>query len=708
MNNRTVLGLRNLAGVALVLAFVLVTARAQQASPSPTPKENNKSTQTSQQSASADEQMIGNYSVTSSIEIGVRGLSVDGNHDKYRSDLNYRPGLRIFDSSFLLEQKDHRGQVFDAFLVNSSGWGGDPQGYTQVNIEKEGIYRFGANVRRVKYFNNLSNLALGQHTQNTRHQFGDYDLTFLPENEKLKFYLGYSRDTRHGPGITTYDFSRDEYAINSNQELRANNFRAGVDAKLGPIDISFLQGARYFKDDTSYTLTFPSAGNNPTNTSRIDTLFRELPTSGRHFFTRFSAHSLIAKKLDITARYIYTSSTTRFSLFERLTGRLGVSPGNIVNPEISTTSGEAKRPYGMADIGITWMATAKFRISNSFRVDNFRINGGEVLSDFLQPFSFTTGARLTPTTSLTLFQRTTKYRRFMNTTEGDYQFNSRYSFHIGYRVSHRRIEHINLDQELAAEPEEPEFELFNNRTHSFIFGLKARPISGWTIYFDGERGTSDSVFTRLENNEFTNFRVRNRVTPNKKIAFNVSLVIRDNRNPSEVRTVLEGLPLNLLPDSLDADVKSRFFTSTVDWTPDPRFSLSGGYTHLRVTSNAGIILFLANVSTLGQSQYFMRDNFFFVNTSVNPVKRLTLFASYRINRDPGQGSLVSPAPNIIIGSYPMTFQSPEARVTFKVTNRLDWNVGYQYYNYRDWFVPGQNYHAHQPYTSLRVYFGRKG
>ena len=36
--------------------------------------------------------------------------------------------------------------------------------------------------------------------------------------------------------------------------------------------------------------------------------------------------------------------------------------------------------------------------------------------------------------------RITKYRKYQNTLEGDYQFNARYSIHFGYRYGSRRIE----------------------------------------------------------------------------------------------------------------------------------------------------------------------------------------------------------------------------------------------------------------------------
>ena len=117
---------------------------------------------------------------------------------------------------------------------------------------------------------------------------------------------------------------------------------------------------------------------------------------------------------------------------------------------------------------------------------------------------------------------------------------------------------------------------------------------------------------------------------------------------------------------------------------------------------------------------------------------MTLFASYRLNQDNGQGNsrsdpvggpaitggVIPPAGTAavaanqggtLITSYPMNFNSPEARLAIVINRHLDWNLGYQYYSYNENnflnTFPGspraQNYHAHLPYMSLRVYIGRK-
>ena len=685
-----------LAGLIFVLVLSAAVAAAQQPArptPSPSPATN------------AFDDNLGNYNVVSSLELGARGLSVSGSDNKYRSDLNYGNGFRLFDSSFFLRSKEKSGVAFDEFLVNTSGWGGDPHGYTRVSVEKSGVYRFDANVRRSRYFNALASIAnplnapVGQHTSNTRHNFSDFDFTGLPENRKIKFYLGYSRDTREGPGTTTVRFGGDEYAIDSNSDTRANNFRAGIDANALGFDLSLLQGARYFKDNSSYTATLTNQGNNTANTSRIDQLFRETPTQGSHFFTRFSAHRLFAKKLDFTGRFIYLSGRSRYSFFEQTTGRL--ANGNLAVPQTATARGETKRPSSIGDIGVTFLATSKFRVSNTFRFDNFRINGEEPLLDVLRQRTFA-GVPLATVTTSSFFARTTNYRRFMNTIEADYQFSPSYSVHAGYRFTDRHIELAHLDRTTTLTTRSEEVD---NQTHTAIFGLKARPVKAWTIYFDGEHGDADSVFTRLANNDFTNLRLRNRINANNQIALNFSFITKDNTNPADVITS-PNVPFGTPPGALDVNVKSRHFTSSVDWTPNAKFSLSGGYTHLRVTSIAGILLPISNQRRVGESQYFSRENFFFFNTFVRPSSRVTLYAGYHINKDNGQGDRVSPSNVILIDSYPMSFQSPEARVTLKLNRMLDWNVGYTYYNYKDRFFPIQNYHAHLPYTSLRIYFGR--
>jgi hypothetical protein len=642
-------------------------------------------------------EQVGDYQVTSSTEFGVRGVKVDGNADKYRSDLNYDPGLRMFDSSLLMRAADGDGKLFDTFLVHSTGWGADPTGYLRVNLEKTKWYKLDANVRRFDYFNYFQTFALNQHLANTDHDMGDFDLTILPQSD-IRFNVGYSYDRLEGPVLTTYDFSRDEFPIQSDRRNRADNWRFGVDARLGPIDISFLQGFRRFRDDTTYFITNFQPGNSPTTPSFLDSLRQDLPSRGRVNFSRLSLHTLIKDRLDLVGRVIYSSATTRFSLFETLSG--GDFSGNEVVSDQYSASGDAKRPQIQAELAGTWLATDKLRISNTFQAHLFRINGGQLLSQSL----FTVAPDGTPRAPVfgnLLAFRTTAYRRVANTTELDYQFGPRFSAHVGYRYSDRHIELFGSDRDLPQpEPTDEEPEEFDNRTNTFFGGFKARPFSRWTVYFDVDRGETDNVFTRIENYNFVNVRVRSRYKPTDTLSLNFTVSTKDNENPS----VTETMPA----ENFGADINSRIYSVQADWSPGSRFSLSSGYTYTHITSEADIIFYINNVRQFGESRYFMKDNYAYLNTYVQIHPRVSFFGSYRIHKDTGQGDRVPPTPNILIASYPLQFQAPEARVSVRLHDRVDFSAGYQYFDFKEKFFNVQHYKAHLPYGSLRFYIGRGG
>jgi hypothetical protein len=726
-----------LAGLIISLFALTSAIHAQQSSPSPTP------TQTAETKPGSTDSS--DYTIVSSIEFGYRGQRVDGDLNKYRSDLNYKAGPRLFDSSFFMRAKEGKGGLFDTLLVTTTGFGADPSGQLRVSVEKPKWYRFGGTYRRFKYFRFVNNFVnpnwvfspatfsvvpnpiTGEHGYNTNTQLGDFDLSILPKNRIIRFNVGYSPERYSGPAFTNYHSGGNEFNFLSNLRSRANDFRVGADGKVGPIDYSFLQGFRRFRDDSFISLgPTPGINLNPTAAS-LTTFNRNEPARGDINYTRFSAHTLVAKKLDITARIIYSKSKSDFSNVETFTGRnwnprvTGWPPGplaatpNILNLGQYNVTGDTDRPNTLADIGATWLVTDKLRLSNTFRVEDFKINGNAVFADF---FSITRGAGAALRTDTVGFSnleahRVTKYRKYQDIVDGDYQFNAHYSIHLGYRYGSRRIEEgfegFNLGSNGSLTPpavRTASTEEEENHTHAFFGGFKARPYKNWTLYFDAEQGTADNVFTRIGNYDYTNIRAKSRYAPNKRISFNLAVITRNNANPSEIA----GVSLQ----DFGVSTKSRVFTSSLDWTPNSRVSISTGYNYNWLNSDAIVDYFFNSIRhPLGHSLYYMRNSFFFVDTTVQMASRVTLFTSYRVNHDNGQGSrLADPTgnPGNLLTSYPMTFQSPEARLAIKINRRLDWNFGYQYYNYNESMVVGprpQNYHAHLPYTSLRIYFGRK-
>ena len=760
MKSNTTNLLRIFSMLALGLAIMTGVAHAQPAaapnsSPaakkSPEPKKATKPTKTEAVPTSATTgEDAGNYTVTSTIEFGYRGIRVDGDQNKFRSDLNYKAGPRLFDTSFLMKSKDGKGDLFDTLLVTSSGWGADPSGNMRISMEKPKWYRFEGSYRRFKYYRFLNNIAnpnwlftgfpvppnpvTGYHGYNTRTEFGDFDLTILPKNEKIRFNVGYSPERYSGPFFSTYHIAGNEFQLLTNARTRANDFRIGADGKLGPIDWTFLQGFRRFRDD-SFANSAAFINPNPA-VARVPTYLRSEPTRGSVDYTRFSLHTLAAKKLDITGRFVHSSATSNSTFFEnmagtnfntRITGQL--APPNVLVLGQYTIPSTVKRPNTVADIGVTLLATDKFRISNTFRVEDFTIDGIATFNDLFQVTRGTT----TDTRSFTNLSafKTTKYRKYQNTVEGDYQFNRNCSIHFGYRYGNRREEQTLTGYALNSNAPAlltPEAEIETNHTNAFFGGFKARPAKNWTLYFDAEHGTADNVFTRIGNYNYTNIRAKSRYAPNRKVNFNVAIITKNNANPSEIA----GVSLT----DFGVNIKSRTFQSSVDWMVNPKLSISTGYNYNWVNSDSTIDYFyqvppaVTTFHHFGHALYFQRNNFFFIDATAQLNRRMTLYTSYRINQDNGQGNRLSDPTGgtfassgtfttvtggTLITSYPMNFQSPEARLAIRLNRRLDWNLGYQYYAYNESKFPAtfpgspraQNYHAHLPYMSLRFYFGRK-
>src|SRR5262245_42041967 len=547
----------------------------------------------------------GGYTVTSSIEFGYRGISMDGDEQKYKSDLNYKAGPRLFDSSFLLKSKDGKG-LFDTMLVTSTGWGADPTGNMRLSVENPKWYRLDGTYRRFKYYRYLNNIAnptwpftpialpanpdVGLHCFNTKTTMGDFDLTLLPKNETIKFYLGFSPERYNGPATQMYHAGGNEFILPVDLRSRSNDFRIGADAKLGPVDFSFMQGFRRFRDDSS--VVGGLGLNQNANTAQLTSFTRNDPVRGSVDYTRFSVHSLVANKLDLTGRILYSNSDTDSNYVENFTGRNwnprvtgwpptppAVTP-NTLNLGLYDITSNTKRPSWLGDFGATFLATKHFRLSNTFRVEDFEITGNGFFSDFFSITQNITGGTSTDSVGFDDLPatETTKYRKYQNTIEGDYDFNNRYSMHFGYRYGKRELELLfsgfNFGSNGSFNPPavpgtSEEFE--ENHTHAFFGGFKARPYKNWTMYFDAEHGTADNVFTRIGNYNYTNVRFKNRYSFNRKLNFNLFVITRDNANPSEI----SGVSI----EDFGVKYKSRTFNSSLDWLVTPRFSMNAGYNY---------------------------------------------------------------------------------------------------------------------------------
>jgi hypothetical protein len=163
---------------------------------------------------------------------------------------------------------------------------------------------------------------------------------------------------------------------------------------------------------------------------------------------------------------------------------------------------------------------------------------------------------------------------------------------------------------------------------------------------------------------------------------------------------------------------SRQYSANASWAPKNWFSVDASYTKLHLDTLDGLAFFAGPIgsrSTLqtGDSSVYV-SNIHGANLGVRfgIKKRADLWVGYSITKDTGDGratavpvTLGDPILALLssVQTFPLTYQSPLARLSIKITPKLRWNAAYQFYGYGEQFhILGydQNYHAHTGYTSV--------
>ncbi len=167
------------------------------------------------------------YAIHQSVDLGYRYTSRDGSGAMYDTLVNLQSGPRLLDQTLSMQSQDQPGQPFDNLYLNSVGWGGDPNNYLRLRVDKNKWYNFQGSFRRDQNFFDYDLLAnpLNPPTSSpnapvlnspdefaTTRRMSDVDLTLLPQS-RLSFRLGYSHNNMTGPSFTSMHTGTDGLAL---------------------------------------------------------------------------------------------------------------------------------------------------------------------------------------------------------------------------------------------------------------------------------------------------------------------------------------------------------------------------------------------------------------------------------------------------------------------------------------------------------------
>jgi predicted porin len=151
---------------------------------------------------------------------------------------------------------------------------------------------------------------------------------------------------------------------------------------------------------------------------------------------------------------------------------------------------------------------------------------------------------------------------------------------------------------------------------------------------------------------------------------------------------------------------ARTYSADASWNVRSWVSVDASYTRLHLDTLGGIDYFAGAPAQqlTGTSIYISNIHAANLGLRFALSKRADLYAGYNITKDTGDGRTTqSTDPFYNAQTFPLTYQSPLFRLSVRITEKLRYNVGYQYYGYNEQFglfSTYENFHANTGYTSL--------
>lgn len=617
---------------------------------------------------------IGDYNIRESFETGYRFAQIDGNRGKYRSDVNFRNGLRVLGTSLTVNSRNGKGKYFDEIIVNTQGLGNDPYQVANLRIEKNRKYRYEMNWRLNDYFNPALTIAFGQHWQNLQRRMQDHQFTLFPQG-KIQLYGGFSRNVQDGPALSTanlFDARGNIFPFFENVRRQQNEYRVGGQIQAAGFKLFWQRGWEYFKEDTSGRLDGPGTPLDPTVTNTVlSGLRRDEPYHGATPHWRVNLFADTARWFTLNGRFTHSEGSRNFIYDEVATGAVR---GGLRNVQ-TLVFGNARRPVTSANLSFSILPTDFITISNHTAFSQTKMEGDNTLRQLSSNTLDSTVANF----------QFLGIRAVTNSTLIDVALRPWISLQGGYQFSDRRIR----STERVSEAEF--FDLASaeqsNRLHAATAGFRLRPLKGLTLVADGEIGRQNRPFLATGEKDYHAFGAR---IEYKRKLYRLAAQGRTNVNFNSV---------SLFRHSS----RSRNYTVDGSWTPNSRFAVDAGYQKLHLDTLTGIAYFV-NFNQIDGDRSFFVSNVHATHLGVRTVlfKRMDVYGGFASNKDNGsaQPGYTTQSALVAAQSFPLTFLSPQVRLSYRITEKLRANFGYQYYDYSERVLSLQDYRAHTGFLSV--------
>ena len=282
-------------------------------------------------------------------------------------------------------------------------------------------------------------------------------------------------------------------------------------------------------------------------------------------------------------------------------------------------------------------------------------------------------------------------RTITNQTDANVTIRPTMGLFAGYAFSDREIGSVQ-QTEFGGVPDAQRVTQ-TNRLNAGTLGIRWRPIKPLMVMATAELGRTDRpIFPTSERNYHA-------------LGGRIQYQTRQLRFAAYTKTNYNTNSVSLSSFSS----RSRQYAGEASWMPSSRMSFDVSYSKLHLDTRGGIAYF-ANFDLVTGEQSLYISNIHHGNANVHftLASRVDLLLGYSRVQDTGDGrrnpfggSIATSVPALQAAqTFPLAYESPLARISVRLRERLRWNVGYQYYRYREDFSAAQNYRANTGYTSL--------
>ncbi|HYP12569.1 MAG TPA: hypothetical protein VEQ63_01485, partial [Bryobacteraceae bacterium] len=428
----------------------------------------------------------------------------------------------------------------------------------------------------------------------------------------------------------------------------------------------------------------PGAGGglNPTDATTASLIRRDEPYHGSTRSWRLNLLSERSRLYTLNGRFAY-AGTERDFIFDEFasgTNRFGTPQNRQI-----LVFGSGRRPVSAGSLTISLFPAERLTVVNHTSFHSTRMEGDGLYRELAAgSFDF----------SEVRFNYL-GIRTLATATDANFRLADTVTVFAGHQFSTRRIRSIEqtsfdgVPDRLTAEQD--------SNLHLGRGGVRVQAFRRrLSLLIDGEVGRVDRpVYPTSERN----FHVISGRLQYRTRTLSATALVRTNYNVNSA---------SLFAHSS----KSRNYSADLSWSPRTWGGLDVSYSKLHLDTVSGIAYFFEGAFTPDTAVYLSNIHSASITGRASVGNRVDLFVGYTRVQDTGgdtPGFLTrtnTPFPpesplSLSLVVFPLTYDSPMARVSVRVHQKLRFNAGYQFYRYDEERLPSfQAYRAHTGFTSL--------